>query len=330
MTAQSDHDRILDSVFSDAPVPTFDSQPDPVTDLRGGAPTSTPDPTIEAEGQRLRQESHHLEPVNDGDEIEAEAETQQETAPAETPDPEPQDTPEPQQARPATLPTGPIQLTREQFDALLKSKTEPARQEVKADPKPQPAPKLPQETALELFQNPESRAQVVRHVLNVHYKDGAENDPASLALVETFLQSELKSARVEARIAAFEKAQTEQARLSQQQSIQQQADSLFQKGLSQFHDPTPEQVDFLADRVHSNQLRGMDLTAATKEAMDIGRKALGLRMKGAPGRPTTQQQTVKGKQAAQAVVRVPTGQAPRASDTKGPVTLNTILKDMFS
>lgn len=196
----------------------------------------------------------------------------------------------------------------------------------------QPPAKLPAETALEAFyanvKDPTARAAMMQQFYGSYYKAGDENDGGKVALMEAQLNTNAKNARLEARLAAFEAGQQQQSRLAAQAAAQQRANELFQHHLGQFNDVSAEMRETLADMVVANQQRGMNLEKATAAAFERG-KALGLRLKGVPGRPSNQERVIQGRDRANAVVRTPTGQAPRQTDQSKPQSINDILAATF-
>lgn len=212
--------------------------------------------------------------------------------------------------------------------ALMQAGGLPGAVQPQAPQPPAPAPKLKEQVALDAFYDDRTRAEVVKHVLGGHYQPGAETNPTALATVEAFLTSQARNATIEAKLAAFETAQKQAQVQAQQAQLQQHATNLFQSELSKFETPNVALQETLADLVYSYQLQGKDIQQATALAFERG-KQLGLRLKGAPGRPSNQQRQVSGKESAQRVVAAPTGnQAPVA--TASPRTINDVLKAAFS
>lgn len=211
--------------------------------------------------------------------------------------------------------------------ALMQAGGLPGAVQPQAPQPPAPPPKLKEQVALDAFYDDRTRAEVVKHVLGGHYQPGAETNPTALATVEAFLTSQARNASIEAKLAAFETAQKQSQVQAQQAQLQQHATNLFQSELSKFEAPNVALQETLADLVYSYQLQGKNVEQATALAFERG-KQLGLRLKGAPGRPSNQQRQVSGKESAQRVVAAPTGnQAP--ATTASHRTINDVLKTAF-
>lgn len=193
---------------------------------------------------------------------------------------------------------------------------------------PAPAPKLKEQVALDAFYDDRTRAEVVKHVLGGHYQPGAETNPTALATVEAFLTSQARNATLEARLAGFETAQQQAQAQAHQAQAQQHATNLFQAELAKFEAPNAALQETLADLVYAYQLQGHSIPQATQAAFERG-KQLGLRLKGAPGRPSNQQRQVSGKETAQRVVSLPTGSQAQAAPQQGPRSINDVLKAAF-
>jgi hypothetical protein len=309
---------ILDSVFSDdVPVPTFDTPTPTVVDDSGRVtadPSVKPVPPVRQEAAAPEgEEVSAEEALSEGDE-------QVEQPAADAPEAELQVAP-----TPAATPQ-PQQVSATEIAKAIVEAQELAR---KAALPPPPVAKLPQENALEAFYDPETRARVVKHVLGAHYEPGMESNKTALATVESFLHSELKSAQVDAKLAAFETQQRQAVQSAQQMEAQAQANNLFQQNLAKYVDVTPDFQETLADLVELNQRKGMNLQQATTEAFKRGQQ-LGLRPKGTKGAPTTQQRAVIGREAAHAVIRQPTGAPPSPKASDQARTVNDIIKMAFS
>lgn len=256
----------------------------------------------------------------------------QEAAPAEQPG-------APDSADPAALAPAPVEAAQSQPQgeptiplsallALMQAGGLPGAVQPQAPQPPAPPPKLKEQVALDAFYDDRTRAEVVKHVLGGHYQPGAETNPTALATVEAFLTSQARNATIEAKLAAFETAQKQAQVQAQQAQLQQHATNLFQSELAKFEAPNAALQETLADLVYNYQLQGKNVEQATALAFERG-KQLGLRLKGAPGRPSNQQRQVSGKESAQRVVAAPTGnQAPAA--TASSRTINDVLKAAFS
>lgn len=283
---------IIDRVFSDAPSASAPSVPD--TGTQEAAPAEQPGAQDSADPTALPSQ------------VQAQAEAQAQAQ---------------QQAQ--GEPTIPLSALL----ALMQAGGLPGAVQPQAPQPPAPPPKLKEQVALDAFYDDRTRAEVVKHVLGGHYRPGAETNPDALANVEAFLISQARNATIEAKLAAFETAQKQAQVQAQQAQLQQHATNLFQSELSKFETPNVALQETLADLVYSYQLQGKDIQQATALAFERG-KQLGLRLKGAPGRPSNQQRQVSGKESAQRVVAAPTGnQAPVA--TASPRTINDVLKAAF-
>lgn len=236
--------------------------------------------------------------------------------------------PAPVEAQPQSQTQGEPTIPLSALLALMQAGGLPGAVQPQAPQPPAPPPKLKEQVALDAFYDDRTRAEVVKHVLGGHYQPGAETNPTALATVEAFLTSQARNASIEAKLAAFETAQQQAQVQAQQAQLQQHATNLFQSELSKFETPNVALQETLADLVYNYQLQGKDIQQATALAFERG-KQLGLRLKGAPGRPSNQQRQVSGKESAQRVVAAPTGnQAPAA--TASPRTINDVLKAAFS
>jgi hypothetical protein len=212
--------------------------------------------------------------------------------------------------------------------ALMQAGALPGAVQQPAAPPP-PAPKLKEERALEAFYDDRTRAEVVKFVLGGHYQPGAETNPTALATVEAFLTSQARNATLEARLAGFETAQAQAQVQAAQAQSQQYATNLFQSELAKFDTPNPALQETLADLVYNYQLQGYNIPQATQAAFERG-KQLGLRLKGAQGRPSNQQRVVSGRETAQRVVSMPTGTQSQAPTQASPRSINDVLKAAFS
>lgn len=238
------------------------------------------------------------------------------------------------QAVQAAVPPGETQIPLSAILALMQAGALPGAVPPQAPQPPAPPPKLKEQVALDAFYDAATRAEVVKHVLGGHYQPktersvGSENDPTALATVEAFLTSQVRNATIEAKLAAFETAQAQSQARMQQAQLQNYATNLFQAELAKFDTPNAVMVDTLADLVYSYQLQGKTVDQATALAFERG-KQLGLRLKGAPGRPSNQQRQVSGRDTAQRVVAAPTGTATQAPAQQTPRTIRDVLKAVF-
>jgi len=295
------------------------------------APASSGDSKAEAAPEQSTQAAESAEVAEPASEAAPEQAAEQ--AAAETAAPEQAQAAPPAQAEP-TIPLSALKdIIAQSVAEALKAAKPP--EQVKA---PEPAAPPLEVQALQQFERGtiEQRAAVMRQVLGdalvvTRAADGSiQLDRNQAAYVHSHLMGLADRATLRAELDSMKQARAQESARNQQAAYQYAVDQAFHAELAKFNPVTPEVSNVLADLMVIEQNNGKDPVAAAKAAFERGRH-LGLRLKGSPGRPTTQQVAASGRAQAQAVTSsgAQSKTTPAETTNTGMKTMRAIIKDAF-